>query len=56
MTPFLDHMVAEGFLRPAYRDALQIDTDAGALLEKLTTVPPPEPTWSDPAAAQVTGS
>lgn len=56
MTPFLDHMVAEGFLRPAYRDALQIDTDAGALLEKLTSVPTPEPKWSDPAAAQVTGS
>lgn len=56
MAPFLDHMVAEGFLRAGYRDALQIDTDAAALLKKLETVPTPESKWSEPTPLPVPGS
>jgi uncharacterized protein (TIGR00730 family) len=32
---FLDHTVAEGFLRPAHRDLLIVDTDAERLLGRL---------------------
>jgi uncharacterized protein (TIGR00730 family) len=53
MTPLLDHMVAEEFLRPEYRGALQIDTDPVALLEKMAAVRPPGPKWSGAAAASV---
>ncbi|GGL71842.1 cytokinin riboside 5'-monophosphate phosphoribohydrolase [Microlunatus endophyticus] len=53
MTPFLDHIVAEGFLRSRYRDAIQIDADATRLLDKLAGVRPPEPKWSGAAASSV---
>lgn len=43
--PMLDHMVDEGFLKPQYRDALQIDEDPVTLLERLRTAPTPGPKW-----------
>lgn len=51
--PMLDHMVAEGFLRPDYRDALQLDADPVRLLEKLAAVESPEPKFSGAAADSV---
>lgn len=51
--PMLDHMVAEGFLRPDYRDALQRDADPVRLLEKLAAVESPEPKFSGAAADSV---
>ena len=53
MIPFLDHMVAEGFLSDRYRDAIQIDADPTTLLQKMATVRPPEPKWSGAAASSV---
>lgn len=50
MTGLLDHMVAEGFLRPAYREALQLDTDPVALLDKLASARPPEPKFAGGSA------
>lgn len=47
MRPMLDHMVAEGFLKPEYRDALQIDADPETLLKRLGTAPTPGPKWAD---------
>ncbi|MGE0384549.1 MAG: TIGR00730 family Rossman fold protein [Gammaproteobacteria bacterium] len=40
----LDTMVDRGFLRPAHRALLQVDTDAGALLDRLL---PPGPAGGD---------
>jgi uncharacterized protein (TIGR00730 family) len=37
----LDHMVAEGFLKPRYRDALIIDADAESLLAACQAYSPP---------------
>ncbi|WP_228265989.1 LOG family protein [Microlunatus elymi] len=51
MTPLLDHMVAEGFLKPQYREALQIDADPELLLKRLAAVEPPPPKWSGAAAS-----
>ncbi|MFD2080856.1 hypothetical protein SAMN05421678_109218 [Actinopolymorpha cephalotaxi] len=36
MLAFLDHMVAEEFLRPAYRDALVVETDPRVLVDRLS--------------------
>jgi uncharacterized protein (TIGR00730 family) len=55
MTPLLDHMVAEGFLRPQYRDWLQLDTDATLLLQRMFDGRAPEPKWSGAAASSVDG-
>lgn len=56
MLPLLDHMVAEGFLKAEYRDALQFDDDPRQLLSKLADTEPPAPKWSGAAASSVTGS
>jgi uncharacterized protein (TIGR00730 family) len=37
---FLDHSVAEGFLRPRHRAALLVGTDAGSLLQELAQAQP----------------
>ncbi|MGW0227178.1 LOG family protein [Actinopolymorpha singaporensis] len=37
MLTFLDHMTAERFLRPAYRDALVVETDPRVLVDRLTS-------------------
>ncbi|WP_370950176.1 TIGR00730 family Rossman fold protein [Amycolatopsis sp. cg5] len=44
---FVDHMVTEGFLRPAHRDFILVDPDPAVLLDAFATYePPPKPTWS----------
>jgi uncharacterized protein (TIGR00730 family) len=55
MSQLLDHMVTEGFLRAEYREALQIDSDAATLLEKLVAVSPPQPKWNGAAASSADG-
>ncbi|MEL0169453.1 MAG: TIGR00730 family Rossman fold protein [Pseudomonadaceae bacterium] len=38
---FLDHALAEGFMRQPYRDMLIVDTEAAALLDKVRSYAPP---------------
>jgi uncharacterized protein (TIGR00730 family) len=38
---FLDHVVAEAFLRPVHRNMLIVEQDAGALIEELRHYEPP---------------
>ena len=38
---FVDHMVEQGFLRPAHRQMLVVDDDAERLLERLAAYEPP---------------
>jgi len=43
---FIDHSVAEGYLREAHRDILVVGTDPEALLDRLEHFePPPVPKW-----------
>jgi uncharacterized protein (TIGR00730 family) len=43
---FVDHSVAEGFMRPIHRDILLVDVDVDALLERLQAYQPPAiPKW-----------
>jgi uncharacterized protein (TIGR00730 family) len=43
---FLDRMVAEGFLAPAHRKMVLVDTDPGVLLERFRHYQPPDvPRW-----------
>jgi uncharacterized protein (TIGR00730 family) len=43
---FIEHSVAEGFLRQAHRDILLVETEPGALIERLESFePPPVPKW-----------
>lgn len=39
---FLDHMLNEGFLRPAHHAMIIKETEAGALLEKMEIYQPPD--------------
>ena len=41
LAAFLDHAVAERFLRPEHRDLLLVETTAGAMLERLLSFEPP---------------
>jgi uncharacterized protein (TIGR00730 family) len=43
MLAWMDHMVAEGFLRPKHRALLQVHDQAEGLLDLLSQVTPPEP-------------
>ena len=45
----VDHMVAEGFLRPPYRDMLLVDTDVERLLDRFADYRPPDYTWVEDA-------
>lgn len=45
MRPMLDHMVGEGFLKPQYREAIQLESDPHRLLELLDTAPKTAPKW-----------
>lgn len=46
---FLNHMVAEGFVKPEYRSVVLTDSDAGGLLEKFSKYEaPPLHKWIDP--------
>jgi uncharacterized protein (TIGR00730 family) len=47
---FLDHAVAEGFVRPVYREMLVVRDDPHALLDALAAYEPPQVTqWIGPA-------
>ena len=47
---FLDHAVAEGFLRPDHRSTVLVDADAGRLLDRMRSHAPPNvPKWIDRA-------
>ena len=47
LSGFLDHLVAEGFLRDSYRAMLAIEADPPRLLGRLLAYsPPPESKWS----------
>ena len=49
---FLDHAVAERFVRPEHRELLLHDTDAEALLVRMAAWEPvPVPTWIDRAGS-----
>ena len=39
---FFDHAVAEGFIRPAHRELVLVEEDAGKLLRRLETFQPPQ--------------
>jgi len=39
---FLDHMTAEGFLKPRHRAMVAVEADAGTLLDGFATYRPPE--------------
>jgi uncharacterized protein (TIGR00730 family) len=46
---FLDHVVAQGFVKPIHRDMLLIDRDPANLLARLRDYVPPEvPKWLGP--------
>ncbi|MDQ3054317.1 MAG: TIGR00730 family Rossman fold protein [Actinomycetota bacterium] len=46
---FLDHAVAEGFVRPEHRDLVLSDTDPARLLDALAAwIPPTVSKWKDP--------
>ena len=48
---FLDHAVAEGFIRQEYRDLLVVDADPRALIERMEAMHPPAlPRWLDRAS------
>jgi uncharacterized protein (TIGR00730 family) len=51
LRPMLDHMVAEGFLRAEYRDALVIASEPVALLADLLAAEPPPSKWDGMAAS-----
>lgn len=45
---FVDHSVAEGYLKPVHREILIVDTDADALLDRLAAYQPqPTAKWLD---------
>ncbi len=47
---FLDRMVAEGFLAPAHRAMVLVDTDPASLLERFRDYQPPDvPQWLRPS-------
>lgn len=46
LTEFLDHTAGEGFIRPAHRDLVMVESDAGRMLQRLRAFRPPnEPKW-----------
>ena len=45
---FIDHAVAEGFIRQEYRDLLVVDTEPSSLISRMETMSPPLlPRWVD---------
>jgi uncharacterized protein (TIGR00730 family) len=43
----IDHMVAEGFLKPPYRRMLLVDDDLDRLLDRCRDYRTPDYTWAD---------
>lgn len=49
LVAFLDHAVDRGFVRPAHRAMVLVDTDPASLLDRLASHrPPPTPSWIGP--------
>jgi uncharacterized protein (TIGR00730 family) len=48
LTSLIEHMTAEGFLRPEHHAMMQIDHDPKALLQKLRSYQPPRQKWTIP--------
>ncbi|MEH3085414.1 MAG: TIGR00730 family Rossman fold protein [Xylophilus ampelinus] len=49
LTGFLDHIVAEGFMKPVYREMLRVERTPGAMLEAVRAYAPPDaPKWIGP--------
>jgi uncharacterized protein (TIGR00730 family) len=49
LTAFLDQVVTCGFLRPAHREMLIVESTASGLLDRLRSYRPPDATkWIDP--------
>ncbi|HEX2133143.1 MAG TPA: TIGR00730 family Rossman fold protein [Actinophytocola sp.] len=46
MLGFLDHMSAEGFLRPEYREMLIVETAVERVLDRYTEYSPSRPKWA----------
>ncbi|MEO8619515.1 MAG: TIGR00730 family Rossman fold protein [bacterium] len=45
---FLDHAVAEGFIKQEYRDLLVVDTEPSTLISRMESMSPPAlPRWVD---------
>lgn len=44
---FLDHVIAEGFLRTGYQRSLIIEPDLPAVLDRFASYTPPPAKWSD---------
>lgn len=51
---FLDHAVAEGFVTPAQRAALTVESDPARLLERFERYTPPAPKYANGAPPSVT--
>lgn len=50
LSAFLDHAVAEGFVRPEHRGMILVDDDPDRLLDRMAHHrPPPVPKWIDAA-------
>lgn len=48
LSAFLDHAVAEGFVRPEHRGMILVDDDPDRLLDRMAAHrPPPVPKWID---------
>jgi len=45
----IDHMVSEGFLKPAYREMVLVDDDLERLLDRFTDYVPPVYRWAEDA-------
>ena len=44
---FIDHMVISGFMKPEYRDMLQIENSPDKLIEKMKNYSPPMDKWEE---------
>jgi uncharacterized protein (TIGR00730 family) len=44
---FIDHMVVSGFMKPKYREMLQIENNPDKLIEKMKNYSPPMPKWEE---------
>ncbi|GAA2668434.1 hypothetical protein GCM10010428_23070 [Actinosynnema pretiosum subsp. pretiosum] len=49
LVAMVEHMVSEGFLKPAYRQMLLVDDDLESLLERCAAYRPPDCTWTEDA-------
>lgn len=52
---FVDHMVAEEYLRPEFRSMLLVDSDPARLIDRFAHYEPPEENWAVPDPARLLG-